>query len=301
APSPPSDVYALGVLLFETLTGRRPAGLELPSELAPHLGRAFDAPLKAALALEPRRRPSVSALRRELLRALPPPAPSHPEADMVFVPGGFLVVGDRDDPDARPMHERRLRPFWIDLTPVTNEDYARFVQSTGARRPASWPERGGLPRRLARLPVTGITWHEARAYAAWTGRRLPTEFEWERAAQGPEQRAYPYGETFDPERIHCDPRRLAPVGSYPQGASSEGILDLTGNGWEWTASPFVPYGSDRKAPDSARTVRGGFDPSRPRSASATCRMGLRPDARDPGVTFRCALDAHDLPPARPVR
>jgi formylglycine-generating enzyme required for sulfatase activity len=250
----------------------------------------FDGLVKGALAQHPEHRSSLALLRRALLRALPRGARADEEPEMAYIPGGCLVVGDREDPDARPMCEVRLRPYWIDLTPVTNGAYLEFVRQTGARRPSSWPGGNRLPKRLERLPVTGVSWQEAKAYAAWAGRRLPSEWEWERAAQGPEHRRYPYGEELDLSRIHTDPRKLAPVGAHPGGASSEGVLDLTGNGWEWTGSAFAPYGASPPARVTARVIRGGYDPARPRSASATFRAPLRPDARDPGVTFRCALD-----------
>jgi formylglycine-generating enzyme required for sulfatase activity len=141
-----------------------------------------------------------------------------------------------------------------------------------------------VPARLLDLPVTGVTVAEAEAFARWAGKRLPTEREWERAAQGAEARRYPYGDELDLSKIHVG---LAPVGTKPEGATSEGVHDLTGNGWEWTASPFVPYGT-KGTTSTARTIRGGYDPARPRSGSATFRAGLRADVADPLVGFRCA-------------
>lgn len=201
---------------------------------------------------------------------------------MVRVGESFLVVGDREDPAASPMHERRLAPFWIDRTPVTNRAYLGYVLATGAARPPRWPARGRLGAELLDQPVTGVSWDEALAYARWAGKRLPTEYEWERAAQGPEQRSFPYGEAFDPARVH---RGLGPVGS---AESSEGVCDLTGNGWEWTGSPFGAY-PDPGAGTELRALRGGFQPGRG-LANAHGRAGLRRDCRDPLVTFRCAQD-----------
>lgn len=296
-PSLAADLYSFGVLLFELLTGRLPQGLELPSELQRGLDRRFDALVKRCLARDPAARPAANAVRREVLGLCPPggkavraePSGSAREENrveegMVLIPGGFLVVGDRDEPSARPMHERQISPFWIDRHPVTNRRYLAYVLATKAKRPPSWPERGRLRPQLLDLPVTGVDWDEALAFARWEGKRLPTEFEWERAAQGPEQRSQPYGEVFDPSQVQVG---LAPVGRL--GASSEGVCDLTGNGWEWTASAFGPYPNPSPHTE-LRTLRGGLNPARGH-ASAHLRAGLRRDARDALVTFRCARDA----------
>lgn len=290
-PTAASDVFALGVIVFEVLTGRLPVGFELPSELEPGVDRRFDKVVKLAMARDPRDRPGIASIRRDLLRIFPRGG-SNGSADgpsLISIPAGHVVIGNRDDPEAAPPYEAHVPAFQIDPHPVTHRDYLAFVLATGAARPRAWPKRGKLPRRLLELPVTGVSWIEASAYAAWAKKRLPTEEEWERAAQGPEQRSFPWGDAYAPERVHADPRRLRPVGDCPEAATSEGVFDLLGNGWEWTSSPWRRYGGEPKA-RSGRVIRGGVRQQRSPPVDAHVRTGLRPDVRDPGVTFRCARD-----------
>lgn len=298
-PSPRTDVFSLGVLLFESLTGKAPAGLELPSELRPSLDPRWDGVIKRALAREPSRRfESVAALRLQvapLLGKAPSSARVAAASETVPIPSGTFRMGDPSDLDARPARSVTLPAFEVDRTPVTNAAFHLYVLATGARAPSSWgkkvPKR--LPSALALLPVTGVTWDEANAYARWAGKRLPTEAEWERVARGRSGRAFPYGDRLEVARINSSEKTLEGVLAHPDGASDEGVLDLTGNAWEWCADWFGRYqGAEVSSPvgpakGDARVIRGGYDPSRPGSGSAWFRGFLRPDVHNPRVGFRC--------------
>ena len=199
--------------------------------------------------------------------------------------------------DEQPAHLQCLsEPFWIDLYEVTNEQVGSY----------GWWRGPDHPRE-------SIPWFDADAYCRTRGARLPTEVEWEYAARGPDNLIYPWGNTFDGNRlnfcdVHCvnpgmDPnyddgyRTTAPVGSYPDGASWVGALDMSGNVWEWVSGLLFEYpynpGDGREvtvAQDSTslRMVRGGarLDPSYVvRSANRNARPPTQSTAL---YGFRCA-------------
>jgi formylglycine-generating enzyme required for sulfatase activity len=136
------------------------------------------------------------------IRELPNPAP--PEG-MVFVPGTEFVMGnDAGDAYEYPQHNVKVGPFFIDMHEVTCEEYQRFVDATGHKPPPAWRE-GIFPSGWARRPVTDVTWDDASAYAAWAGKRLPTETEWELAARGADGRRYPWGAQWRPGLANAGP------------------------------------------------------------------------------------------------
>jgi formylglycine-generating enzyme required for sulfatase activity len=151
-------------------------------------------------------------------------------------------------------------------------------------------------------PVVGICWHEARAYCAWlsaqTGQsfRLPTEAEWEAAARGLAERRYAYGDDFDAKRCNTFEthiRHTTPVGVFPGGETPEGLVDMTGNTWDWTSSLYQPYPYDandgREDPvtkGGRRVVRGGSWNDVQDDARAACRSRSNPDSRNYYVGFR---------------
>ncbi|WP_235537794.1 SUMF1/EgtB/PvdO family nonheme iron enzyme [Pelomonas sp. Root1217] len=146
----------------------------------------------------------------------------------------------------RRQHRRRMTMprFFMDRTPVTNAQFQAFMQATGYQ-PADahnflrhW-ENGAPPAGWADKPVTWVGIEDARAYAAWAGKRLPHEWEWQYAAQGSDGRAYPWGEAWDASAVPPvnTGRTLTPpadVDAHPRGASPFGVLDLVGNVWQWT-------------------------------------------------------------------
>jgi sulfatase modifying factor 1 len=197
------------------------------------------------------------------------------EPEMILIPAGEFLYG-------RKKKRLILPEFWIDKTPVTNAEYARFVADTGHMPPKHWKGKTP-PDELLDHPVTWVSWHDAAAYAEWAGKRLPTEEEWEKAARGSDGREYPWGDRFDPSRCNTKEsgiRNSTPVGQYsPQGDSPYGCVDMAGNVWEWTASDF-----DK----SNKVLRGGSWDNYPGDALCAHRGRYPPLNWYISVGFRCA-------------
>jgi formylglycine-generating enzyme required for sulfatase activity len=185
---------------------------------------------------------------------------------MVYVPAGEFPMGSTDEDidavmaecdecerewfaDEQPMHSVYLGEYWIDRTEVTNAQYRKCVEDGDCEEPGCWDDSD---LNGSRQPVVCVSWEDAQAYATWVGGRLPTEAEWEKAARGTDGRIYPWGDSFDGSRLNfCDGDCYhwmsgdtrwrdgypwtAPVGSYREGASFYGALDMAGNVREWVA------------------------------------------------------------------
>lgn len=264
--------------------------------------------------------------------------------DMVIVPAGSWYIGEMiadDQPEQAVGTQLTTADFLIERTEVTNGQYAACVAAGACHRPRK-PESATRPNYFdnpsyANYPVVFVSWHDARRYCAWRGRRLPTEAEWEKAARGDTKSNYPWGNDWewDPEHDVTFvtnvanswdtggqagvPRDTARVGERLRrnGASPYGALDMVGNVGEWTSSRHMPGrynpadGRELVAtsPGTRRVVRGmpvGNEPTRARvttrealvAEEATAAVGFR-CAAGPGVLGRSGLASLALPSAEP--
>jgi iron(II)-dependent oxidoreductase len=250
------------------------------------------------------------------LALLAPPAPAPAATPMIDIPAGTFRMGSDSGPDdERPAHEVMLIAFSIDRTPVTNADFAEFLDAHGPRgaKGERYFDDDDPDARIHRAqgrwradspyedhPVIEVSWRGAREYCARLGKRLPTEVEWEKAARGTDGRLFPWGDTFDASKSNSPQRglgRLMPVGSFPQGRSPYGLSDVSGNVWEWTESWYLPYPGNTHGSvnygEQYKVVRGGsyVDCSFYRcglSAPTFNRGFFKRETKNSGFGFRCA-------------
>ncbi len=219
--------------------------------------------------------------------------------DMVYVPSGEFIMGiDGEESKLGPAQSVYVNAFYIDKYEVTNARYKEFVDAVGyTPLPDNWVD-GTYPEGKADHPVAYVNWYDAEAYCEWAGKRLPTEAEWEKTARGTDGRAFPWGEDWNEGTMsnsaggtHND---TVPVGSYPEGTSPYGALDMSGNVWEWVQDWFalytVPYSVSETG--DKKVVRGGSWQTR---HETDVRCGFRsytdPNTKIAGIGFRCALSA----------
>ena len=250
-------------------------------------------------------------------------------AEMVFVPAGEFVMGSEElGDDERPAHRVYLSAFWIDRYEVTNERFARFVAATGYQTEAeqrgwgwvwkgsAWEEVEGADWRHPHgpdssiegkmdHPVVLVSWNDAESYCQWADKYLPGEAQWEKAARGPmtdsgREWRYAWGDEFDSTRANTREAQqgdTTPVGKFsPQGDSTYGASDLTGNVWEWVADWYNDrYYSQSPSVDppgpaigTYKVLRGGSWPFGEVYARTAFRYNVKPDYTYDFVGFRCA-------------
>ena len=264
---------------------------------------------------------------------------------MLFLPSGSFLMGcskgsDNDsDFDARPLHRVQLEAFWLDMTPVTNQQFKHFVEQTSheteaERRGSSlifdrklnaWREVVGVDWRhpdgpdgslvgKQNHPVVHVTWQDAVTYAAWAGKRLPTEAEYEYAARGGlSDCLYPWGRTlmlgsshmangwqghYPEEDLGLDQYQgTSPVGQFPPNRF--GLDDMAGNVWNWCADWYADNSYGASLPENPRGPTDGTERVRRGGSWLSAENyggALRLDTRDhapPGEStnhtgFRCA-------------
>ena len=169
----------------------------------------------------------------------------------LYIPAGILNMGGLDilrDSDEIPAHQVKISAFWIDQVEVTNGMYGLCVNVGACRLPVKLNSNlrfdyFGNPE-FNDYPVIHVTWRDANTYCQWAGRRLPTEAEWERAARGDDMRTFPWGDE-PPNAINSNSGNsvgdTSRVGSYADGASPFGALDMAGNVWEWASDYYKAY------------------------------------------------------------
>jgi len=224
----------------------------------------------------------------------------------MFVPQGNFSMGSAPgDPDEQPVHSVYLDAYWIDQTEVTNAMYSLCVKAGTCKQPANMGSKSRSSyydnAKFANYPVISVSWTDANAYCTWAGRRLPTEAEWEKAARGTDGRTYPWGNEAPTSKLlnfNANIGDTTAVGSYPDGASPYGALDMAGNVWEWVADWFdANYyasspSSNPPGPDSGqyqRVLRGGDWQYGPSVVRTTIRARYVYNCGEVcGFGFRCA-------------
>jgi formylglycine-generating enzyme required for sulfatase activity len=245
-------------------------------------------------------------------------------ARMIFIPPGpFRMGSDDGDPNEAPSHILRLDAYFIDETEVTNGAYELCVED----EVCAPPDRPGATfhpayfgsAEYADYPVISVSWFDSRDFCNWRGMRLPTEAEWEKAAgydpaEGIKY-TYPWGDEFDGTLLnYCDAncfqenrdfeaddehRDTAPVGSFPDGRSPLGVLDMAGNVMEWVGDWY-----DRRSYEESvevnpigplegefRVIRGGSWLASADEVQVTHRMNYEPAVSRANLGFRCAMTA----------
>jgi formylglycine-generating enzyme required for sulfatase activity len=206
---------------------------------------------------------------------------------MILINQGKYLVGVKKiaesgtlRPDENGSRFVTLSAFYIDRTEITVENFKKFQPRYNEK-----PYTNGKP--CPQCPAMGIDWNQARKYCHWAGKRLPSEEEWEAAARGNSTFTWPWGNEFLPQHANTFGKEdghlsVAPVASFPAGASPYGVMDMTGNVWEWVQS----------ASKDLKIVKGGGWTSYNNQSKISFRNKVDAKLKNPTFGFRCQRTAH---------
>ncbi len=300
-----STIYTYGSILYQALTGEIPKGI-YPSltQLVPTLDSSWDTLVERCLTSEDRggfsnlkdlglifqkqiqdRGDKVSIASQLQKLSIPD------KMALVYVPDK-VYLGAEDGPlNEQPCFRARLKPFFIDIFPVTCEDFMRFMK---AYQPSTYA-------RTPQHPATLVSWNNAKAYCDWRSEkeglplgsyRLPTEYEWEVAVRSGTTDHYPWGPEIDANLLYCERSTnsgAVAIKQYPSGRF--GIYDMLGNVWEWTASDYKPHPIskhlERWYQKDLRVVKGGCWMTPLKLCRASLRSAFAPHEKRGNVSFRC--------------
>ena len=231
-----------------------------------------------------------------------------PPEDMVFVPAGWFEMGSIESDgrigmtigvDEIPKHNVYVKDFYIDRFEITNTQFLNFLIKSGdSYRPSHWEERASFLKGEDNHPVVDIDWLDAEAYCKWTGKRLPKEVEWEKAARGPDGKMWPWGNTYNKDMANTsESGRMwtSPIGSYPGDVSPYGVYDMAGNVREWVDGWYEAYPGNTQ-PDSYyfgpyRVLRGGsYETTLHRYGRAASRYAVTSTIATRGHTWHSNFD-----------
>jgi len=237
-------------------------------------------------------------------------------APMVLIPAGSFTMGTDDGlPNERPAHIVMLDAYYIDQYEVTLSLYRKFLEEGKHESPPTWDDEAATT--VGDRPAIGMRWESAAAYCRWTGKRLPTEAEWEKAARGTDGRRYPWGEmqpfvdiaNYNRGMWVSEAVTLVAVTSGLEGMSVRhglkeggkspfGVFHMAGNAAEWVAD-WYERDYYRKSPEKnpsgpmtgeKRVLRGGSWADVPAALRVTARFSAEPDFEDRTIGFRCAMN-----------
>ena len=198
--------------------------------------------------------------------------------------GTFTIGGDKKAHQALPAQRVQVKPFRIGKYPVTVCEYAKFLDSREGDTPEDTPKTWEDQLQHLSRPVTGVSWHDAQRYCAWSQTKLPTDEQWEFAARGVASRIYPWGkQPPDDSRANFNQNlgQPSPVGLFPDGGTPEGIQDMAGNVLEWTGSDFA---------EGSKSVRGAGFHYEAVDLRAAGRYWSGPVVRSDDLGFRCVRE-----------